>query len=609
MNCTSQTLRTLSETRRNLLIQQEISSVLDRVICDIEIAHDLESKINQDMVIAQLRSRCSRAEKALDEYKVMERAKENKKHRMGEQLLKDLFELDTHLAEQEKQQIVIKEAVEDIPNRDSDAESSGSKEVDDISTTRENLDGRKNDLPRENMSSNDSACVVNGFDDPDKTISADIKVEKDKANQPSDETPTLDAKTNRGQVQQNSISSSVMPFSAEVPSLLSMNGTLLMSVFEFMDALDIVNMAQTNVRLYSKVDSIFGLGGTIVAGSRSTDENDYGEVSEADAAVVVVDDDVEDESGKDETANMTETSNDVNETSCFTEIPDSTHQTSATIVSIPKQNNSNFEAPQKSLPTEITERSTKSANSHIEEGGMIQNKSVSSSNEPEVKAKIPIKKKNSTNAAIYAISPAVAQSLAMKLSPAELSAIIAMRDQLRKKGEEVIAMEKDFDDITAQLEGTISVKEILTEKVGQLQNTLKADREISAKITRQTASDQEVIAFLDERVQELERTVENLNADQAITDKSVEKIKLASERQVAVLSDMLAYEREQKVDQEKEWKSTKKLLVKEVKYCRAQIMTLEAERDGFRQENDRLKEALLSFGSLAGAKANRSFDN
>jgi hypothetical protein len=46
----------------------------------------------------------------------------------------------------------------------------------------------------------------------------------------------------------------------------------------------------------------------------------------------------------------------------------------------------------------------------------------------------------------------------------------------------------------------------------------------------------------------------------------------------------------------KEWKSTKKVLVKEVKHCRAQIMTLEAERDGTREENQRLKEALLSLG-------------
>ena len=98
------------------------------------------------------------------------------------------------------------------------------------------------------------------------------------------------------------------------------------------------------------------------------------------------------------------------------------------------------------------------------------------------------------------MSPAVAQSLASKLQPAELSAIISMRDQLRKKEEELYKADEDVNDLTAQLEGTMTVKETLTEKVKELKKALDSDREVSLKITRQTASDQEVIAFLDERV-------------------------------------------------------------------------------------------------------------
>ena len=100
----------------------------------------------------------------------------------------------------------------------------------------------------------------------------------------------------------------------------------------------------------------------------------------------------------------------------------------------------------------------------------------------------------------FQMSPAVAQSLASKLQPAELSAIISMRDQLRKKEEELYKADEDVNDLTAQLEGTMTVKETLTEKVKELKKALDSDREVSLKITRQTASDQEVIAFLDERV-------------------------------------------------------------------------------------------------------------
>jgi chromosome segregation ATPase len=204
----------------------------------------------------------------------------------------------------------------------------------------------------------------------------------------------------------------------------------------------------------------------------------------------------------------------------------------------------------------------------------------------------------------FQMSASVAQSLASKLLPAELSAIIAMRDQLRKKEEELQKIQEDVIDLTAQLEGTISVKDVLASKLKELQKKVQSDEEISAKMTRQVASDQEVIAFLDERVQELEKAVDNFHLERTKANKAIEKVKDASERQVAVLSDMLTYEREQRSDQEKEWKNTKKVLIKEVKLCRAQIMALEAERDGFREENQRLKEALMARARGAG----RSFD-
>lgn len=172
-----------------------------------------------------------------------------------------------------------------------------------------------------------------------------------------------------------------------------------------------------------------------------------------------------------------------------------------------------------------------------------------------------------------------------------------MRDELRKKEIELHALQVDHDDLVAQFEGTISVKDVLTTKVQELQKAIQTDREVSAKITRQTASDQEVIAFLDERVQELERMVNNFDGERDRSKALVEKVRHASERQVTVLTDMLTYEREERADHEKEWKSQKKVLVKEVKHCRVQIMAIEAERDGYLEENAKLKEALLSLGA------------
>jgi nitrate/TMAO reductase-like tetraheme cytochrome c subunit len=65
-----------------------------------------------------------------------------------------------------------------------------------------------------------------------------------------------------------------------------------------------------------------------------------------------------------------------------------------------------------------------------------------------------------------------------------------------------------------------------------------------------------------------------------------------NEKKVRVISDMLRFEREQMTSNEKEWKNTKKLLVKEVKSCRSHIVTLEAELEGLRRQNEQLKQGL-----------------
>jgi hypothetical protein len=389
-------------------------------------------------------------------------------------------------------------------------------------------------------------------------------------------------------------------------NLQHLRAELLMKVFEFMDAIDIVNMAQTNVRLYTKINTIFGLGGTIMAGSRYIDDDSDDDIEEGvavtvvkakeeDVPPVIIDNDIDDH---DTTKQKQNTEDSFVSSKIENSHANSVDGQKATIVSIPTVKSGSITKKDVNNASE-----TKSEN----DSSVLQTPSSESGTMKSVDAKRKQVTSKVRSAAGFQMSASVAQSLASKLLPTELSAIIAMRDQLRKREEDLQKAQEDVNDLTAQLEGTISVKDVLASKVKELQKKLESDREISAKITRQVASDQEVIAFLDERVQELEKAVDNFHMERAKAQKAIEKVKDASERQVAVLSDMLAYEREQRADQEKEWKNTKKVLIKEVKLCRAQIMALEAERDGFREENMRLKEALLALGA-GGKSGRRSFD-
>ena len=631
MNATNQAIQTLTKTALDLQIQSEVTSILDSIITDIDTAHSLEEQINNDRLVGELKRRCGVAEEALREYKALEKVRMEERQVMGELFLKDLMILEDkmeglehgggvavvgngfgHAVREDQSAVDSSHAQPEEDEHDANAVQEenamdpSSQGIDtkyanggDPSASKESLAMLKNDIPsgQQGPSINDGPDVAAGKMSMEETPTTNVEPQTP-VHVP--EQPPLPRNTRR-----------IQPLA----TLQSLKPQLLMSVFEYMDALDIVNMAQTNVRLYSKVDSIFGLGGTIVAGSRGTNDDDYDDYEnggmENSAAVVVIEDDIEQE--EEEGAIMPTDQNadvDVDASVPTVKNLDSGSDHRATIVSIPTK------ATKVTIPDKITSQPANikpAADIKISPSAEASTAKAAAA-APKVEPPPDSKPKKSTTALKrsttgFQMSPAVAQSLASKLLPAELSAIITMRDQLRKKEDELQTALEDVDDLTAQLGGTISVKDVLTEKVKELQNTLVSDREISAKITRQTSSDQEVIAFLDERVQELEKAVDNYSNERTKANKSIDKVKDASERQVAVLTDMLTYEREQKSDQEKEWKSTKKVLVKEVKHCRAEIMALEAERDGFRQENQRLKEALLSLGGGSGlSKTVRSFD-
>jgi hypothetical protein len=624
---------TLSKTVQEIEIHEEIASVLEEIITDIETAHSLERQLYQERLQDDLRIRYQWATKALEEYKAMEKEKEYLRQKVGEALLHDLMVLEDKL---EANINMVDDSVSSsrpaMDDRIVDIESSN-----DLSQRQHPPTKHDSELPppAHSESSTDVLQCEEGISDDDKVDVVEsketlrdetmastqtyessmgqsgqnkseelqyIKVQQTVASDTM--TDENDGSQNVNQISDSTLLPAVAPKAKKItPNLQYLKSDLLMKIFEFMDAIDIVNMAQANVRLYTKVNKIFGLGGTIVVGSRSVEDDDvvddYDCESE-DLPPVVIDHDntveVEEEQaavvvgeGGGENNPQPETTGTLNEPKDIVKTMSNVQK--ATIVSIPAVKSNSSVAP---TETVTTKQDSASVNRQWDTSKALKS--------ADSKTNTMASKTRTT--AGFQMSASVAQSLASKLLPAELSAIIAMRDQLRKKEEELQKIQEDVIDLTAQLEGTISVKDVLASKLKELQKKVQSDEEISAKMTRQVASDQEVIAFLDERVQELEKAVDNFHLERTKANKAIEKVKDASERQVAVLSDMLTYEREQRSDQEKEWKNTKKVLIKEVKLCRAQIMALEAERDGFREENQRLKEALMARARGAG----RSFD-
>jgi len=181
-----------------------------------------------------------------------------------------------------------------------------------------------------------------------------------------------------------------------------------------------------------------------------------------------------------------------------------------------------------------------------------------------------------------------------------------MTDKLSKLEKEVHLLRNDKEVLAAKLDGTEAVKQFLIGKVRDVEVKLNRSKEDEIKVTQQIASDQEVIAFLDSRVQELEQQTVNLTKENSAIQAELDSLKVSTSKRITMLSDMLKYEREKLREDESEWKATKKVLVKEVKSCRAQILTLQAERDGFKEQNDMLKRAMLSTGGNVSGSSNRS---
>ena len=77
---------------------------------------------------------------------------------------------------------------------------------------------------------------------------------------------------------------------------------------------------------------------------------------------------------------------------------------------------------------------------------------------------------------------------------------------------------------------------------------------MTLKVTQQIASDQEVIAFLDSRVQELEQQTENLTLEKTGTQAGFDDLKVSTSKKITMLSDMLKYEREKVREDESDWR-------------------------------------------------------
>jgi len=353
------------------------------------------------------------------------------------------------------------------------------------------------------------------------------------------------------------------------PTLVDLDVEILMTIFGFLDAMDILNMAQINATMYNKIDNIFGITEDGQSPPQPTTSAAQQPPAPAPAPAPVP----------------------APQAPASAPLPPTTTTTTAPVIPRPGTS-STSSVPSSSVSTPTRPTAAASAAAAAAQGHVNRLFSMLQPAKATTTAS-----SNKASPSSPSMTMSAVQTMAEKLNDTEVAAILSMTDKLHRMDKEVQALRQEKETISAQLDGTEAVKQYLISKVREVERTLMQTRDDEMKVAQQIASDQEVIAFLDSRVRELERQTETITKEMSKSQSELSTTKVQTSKKITMLSDMLKYEREKTKEEEGNWKAKKKLLVKEVKKCRAQIVALQAERDGLREQNEMLKRAIMTNSS------------
>jgi hypothetical protein len=412
---------------------------------------------------------------------------------------------------------------------------------------------------------------------------AEIPVSPPVASQPPRTTTTPDPPALQAVVSLEAADSSA----GRPPCLEDLSDPIMMHTFGFLDALEILNTAQISVRMYRKVDALFGLGGGPLASDNTT--------------ISTVDDDASAGGHSLTTEVPSTTVTDRSATpvasgslSLMPASPGATTSATAAGSATPKAGTaaaSTTTSSPLSLPPLTPPSSGKQNASAVMQNvfGFLQPRSRGLGTPPR-STRTGSSGSSSSHGMMNATT---ANSVASKLTDTELNAIVGMMERMRQKEALADRLKSENAKLKADLDGTESVKEFLVARVRDMEESSVRQEDMEIKVAQQIASDQEVIAFLDARVQALEQGAAALETERTDATTAMATLRSQLEQKTSVLQDMLQFERERFIEYEKDAKTTKKVLVKEIKLCRNQIVALQAERDAYKEQNQTLQKAVL----------------
>jgi hypothetical protein len=617
----------LSRAAAELALRTEVESTLTALLQDVETAHNLGKSLEFHNELHKCRQKLEALQVRYEDRMAAWEADRREKERLGMVLLEQIVKLSAREVEEEKKRKEMELEIQRLEDEQRIAMESfeaqlvlGEQQNQKRETHHDeaaNIDKEIGEEILANQTKITKQRMTKLAGQGDVITSTSTLIYSPEANassSPTGTTPSSKTTAAKDNVLENKAFSSFDPH--------KLNEATLMKIFAFLDPLDVMSFAQANKALLSKVNIMFGMSSS---GEESRGYDSDQQKQEPDCSK---------EASEDLLKNQPTQLSILNPT--------------PTIVPLPPKPPTIFQTVSTSLPPTASSSSTGTrsspklfgiqgpSSSHHRRQGSSTSVSTAGSGGGNPFTQVFSRFGGTTPGVVSDVAPlalssgvtpssssgaasilpssssesgseikfnaAMANSMASKLTPAELSIILRMRERLQQCEADANRWRLEKEDAVANLDSVKAVKEFLVTRLRDTEKLVSVQKEEIKQIEKNHMEDQEVIVYLDERVKDLERRIEEVKMSGETTKEESMQLVQKHEKKVQVLSDMLQFEREQSKANENEWKIAKKLLVKEVKSCRARLVGLEAEVEGCRQQNAQLKHGLSALQSTASPK-------
>lgn len=616
--------RLLSQAAADLTIRSAVEATLGSVLHDVEAAYTLEQALRNHNALQHYHEKLGALKLRYEEREALWEEERREKERLGLLLTEEIVKLSAHELKEEKLKKEMEMKIKQLEI-----------ERDELLKLHQNIsiEVRESDATIPSAVEN---VTQNEVEAPTPTHANIAAPERKSPIIEEHVTDVPSLKESKEQIEDLKTEAISSPLPTIAALLVNMEEPALMAIFAFQSPLEIMNLAQINKAMYSKVNAMFGQTSEVsVEDANATTAEEIAtnapsvavgtaastEASTASASAAPASENSTDSDGfsreiinnlkalgfqEDKVISCLRASNgnpNVAAEYLMNGIPPSIASAGKGAVQTPKSSPtlvgmagpSGHKRQNSGTSVATTGTTGSSGNPFSQVSSWFGAAADTPSSPPIAPSSAASVVSTSSDTGEIKLNPAMASSMASKLTPAELSIILRMRERLQKCEADAIKYRQEKEDVTANLKSVEAVKEFLVNKVRDTEKLAKEKDEEMKRVKSKALTDQEVITFLDEKVKMLEKEVNELKSNEQSTREEARDMVSKNEKKVVVLTDMLRFERQQMSANEKEWKAAKKVLVKEVKNCRARIVALEAEYEGCLQQNSQLKEGLLSF--------------